>query len=85
MKTFLKHGALVALLFSAYGCIPEHLDPTKSGTTGAIENLKINDAFTFKSIKDIQLNIKVSGGSTADERFRINVYDDRLVGLVFYM
>ncbi|GAB3163028.1 LruC domain-containing protein [Telluribacter humicola] len=76
MKLLLKQGAILALLFSVYGCIPENLDPTKSGDTGAIENLKISETFNFKSTKDIQLNIKVGGSSATDERFRVNVYND---------
>ncbi|WP_247237992.1 LruC domain-containing protein [Telluribacter sp. SYSU D00476] len=38
--------------------------------------MKVNESFDFRSTRDVQLNVRVGTSSYADERARINVYND---------
>ncbi|GAB3163371.1 LruC domain-containing protein [Telluribacter humicola] len=76
MRTIFTQALLCLLVLVYYGCIPRHLDPTRTETPVPIQDLIVNENFDFKSTRDIQLNIKVSNPSLAGERFRINVYND---------
>ncbi len=52
---------------------PEVVDPSAPVN---LDELKVADAFTFRSTRDILLNVKVANPAFAGEQFRINVYDD---------
>lgn len=75
MNTYQRTLTTLALTTLVYGCLPqnERIDP--AGSTD-ITQLKVSDAFTFRSTRDIQLNVHVASPAFAGEKFRVNVYDD---------
>jgi LruC domain-containing protein len=73
----ISHRTLPLLALASFlgGCMPR-IDPAEPADQISIENLKVADGFTFRTTRDVLLNVQVSNPAFAGERYRINVYDD---------